>query len=610
MKKIYLICALLIGYFSSFAQIEIAHVEPPHWYVGMKNPEVQVLIHGKDIAKASVKLGNTLAVLKEVKKVSNPNYLFLTLSVGKKVGTLPITFSQANQTKTINYELLAKSKDKNRIQGFNASDLIYLIMPDRFANAVPENDNVEGMLEKANRSELYGRHGGDLQGITNNLSYLKDLGITALWLNPVLENDMPQSSYHGYAITDLYHVDRRFGGNQAYIDFINKAHQLGLKVIQDMVANHIGLHHWLMKDLPEPSWIHQFDSFTRSNYRLATASDPHASESDKMLMEKGWFDTTMPDINQTNPLFAKYLIQNSLWWIEYAGIDGIRMDTYPYNDKNFMAAWAKTLLDEYPTFNIVGEVWIHSVPMESYWLKGTKNRDKHISHLPSITDFPLYEAINAALNEPNGWNNGLSRLYHTLAEDFLYENPMENVIFLDNHDVTRFYSVVGEDLNKYKMGVALLMTMRGVPQLYYGTEVLMTGGPEHGYVRQDFAGGWAGDRVSVFQNLGLTPIQSEALEYLKKLANWRKNKKVIHSGKLTHFIPENDMYVYFRHNEQEKIMVIVHTGKEAKTLNTHRFKEFLKDVTKGKEVVSGQTLTNLQAIQVPAQSAMIVELEK
>lgn len=610
MKKICFFCIGLWVCFSAFAQIEVAHVEPPNWYVGMKNPEVQILVHGKDIANANVKLGNNLAVLREIKKVSNPNYLFLSINVGKKAGTLPIIFSQGSHTKTINYELHTKSKDKNRVQGFDASDLIYLIMPDRFANAMPENDNVEGMLEKANRNELYGRHGGDLQGITNHLPYLKDLGVTALWLNPVLENDMPQSSYHGYAITDLYNVDRRFGGNRAYLDFINQAHQLGLKVIQDMVANHIGLHHWLMKDLPEASWIHQFDSFTRSNYRLATASDPHASENDKMLMEKGWFDTTMPDINQTNPLLAKYLIQNSLWWIEYAGIDGIRMDTYPYNDKEFMAIWAKTLLDEYPTFNIVGEVWIHSVPMESYWLKGTKNRDKHISHLPSITDFPLYEAINAALNEPNGWNNGLSRIYHTLAEDFLYENPMKNVIFLDNHDLTRFYSVVGEDLNKYKMGLALLMTMRGVPQLYYGTEVLMTGGPEHGYVRQDFAGGWAGDKVNVFKNEGLTAVQSEALNYLKKLANWRKNKKVIHTGKLTHFIPANDMYVYFRHDEQEKIMVIIHTGKEAKKLDTKRFEEFLKGINKGKEIISGQTLADLQAINVPAQSAMIIELEK
>ncbi|GAB4186192.1 MAG: glycoside hydrolase family 13 protein [Thermoflexibacter sp.] len=610
MKKICLLCFGLWVCFSAFAQIEIAHIEPPNWYVGMKNPEVQILVHGKDIANANVKLGNSLAILKEVRKVSNPNYLFLNLTVGKKAGTLPIVFSQGSQTKAINYELRAKSKDKNRIQGFDASDLIYLIMPDRFANAVPENDNVEGMLERANRNELYGRHGGDLQGITNNLSYLKDLGVTALWLNPVLENDMPQSSYHGYAITDLYNVDKRFGGNQAYLDFINQAHRLGLKVIQDMVANHIGLHHWLMKDLPEASWIHQFDSFTRSNYRLATASDPHASENDKMLMEKGWFDTTMPDINQTNPLFAKYLIQNSLWWVEYAGIDGIRMDTYPYNDKEFMATWAKTLLDEYPTFNIVGEVWIHSVPMESYWLKGTKNRDKHISHLPSITDFPLYEAINAALNEPNGWNNGLSRVYHTLAEDFLYENPMENVIFLDNHDLTRFYTVVGEDLDKYKMGLALLMTMRGVPQLYYGTEVLMTGGPEHGYVRQDFAGGWAGDKVNVFKNEGLTSAQSEALNYLKKLANWRKNKKVIHTGKLTHFIPDNDIYVYFRHDEQEKVMVIIHTGKEDKKLNTKRFEEFLKGINKGKEIISGQTLADLQEINLPAQSAMIIELEK
>lgn len=611
MKYIILFYILLFS-LPATAQVEIAHVEPPNWYVGMKNTELQLLVHGKDIAKATVKLGNKLATLKETKKVSNPNYLFLTLSIAKnaKAGTLPITFTSGSQTKTINYELRAKSTEKNRAQGFDASDAVYLLMPDRFANAVPENDNVAGMLEKASRDSLYGRHGGDLQGITKNLDYIKNLGMTTIWLNPVLENDMPQSSYHGYAITDLYNVDRRFGGNQAYLDFIDKSHTLGLKVIQDMVANHIGSNHWLMKDLPEPTWIHQFEEFTRSNYRLATASDPHASEKDKMLMEKGWFDTTMPDVNQSNPLFAKYLIQNSLWWVEYGGIDGIRMDTYPYNDKQFMSDWASAILNEYPNFNIVGEVWIHSAPMESYWLKGTKNRDKYVSTLPSITDFPLYEATNAAMNEQNGWNNGLSRIYHTLAEDFLYEKPMENLIFLDNHDLMRFYSVVGEDLDKYKMAVGFLMTTRGTPQIYYGTEVLMTGGPEHAFVRRDFAGGWAGDKVNVFKNEGLTEKQKEASSYLSKLANWRKNKKVIHTGKLTHFIPENDIYVYFRHDAQEKVMVILHTGNNAKKLDTKRFEELLKDANKGKDIISDKVLDNLKTIDVPAKSIMIIELTK
>jgi glycosidase len=609
MKK-YIFLYLLLLSLSCFAQIEINHIEPPNWYVGMKNTELQILIHGKDIAKANVKLGNQLAKLKEIKKVSNPNYVFLTISIpsNAKAGNLPIVFTNANQSKTINYELRAKSIDKNRIQGFNASDVIYLIMPDRFANAVPANDNVEGMLEKANRNELYGRHGGDLQGITNNLGYIKDLGMTAIWLNPVLENDMPQASYHGYAMTDLYNVDRRFGGNQAYLDFINKAHSMGLKVIQDMVANHVGINHWIVKDLPEPTWIHQFDDFTRSNYRLATASDPYASEKDKMLMEKGWFDTTMPDINQSNPLFAKYLIQNSLWWIEYAGIDGIRMDTYPYNDKQFMSNWASAIFAEYPKFNIVGEVWIHSAPMESYWLKGTKNRDGFVSTLPSITDFPLYDAINAAMNEPNGWGSGLSRIYHTLAEDFLYEKPMENVIFLDNHDVTRFFSVVGEDFEKYKMATAFLMTTRGTPQVYYGTEVLMAGGPEHAYVRRDFLGGWAEDKGSVFKNEGLPQIQSEALSYMKKLANWRKDKKVIHTGKLTHFIPDNEMYVYFRHNAQERVMVVLNTGNQPKKLETKRFEELMKGFSTAKDIVSDKIFNDLKTIEIPAKSALILEL--
>ncbi|TAH22497.1 MAG: alpha-amlyase [Cytophagales bacterium] len=603
---------ILLFSLPAIAQVEIAHVEPPNWYVGMKNTELQLLVHGKDIAKATVKLGNNLATLKETKKVSNPNYLFLTLSIDKnaKAGTLPITFTSGSQTKTISYELRAKSTDKNRIQGFDASDVIYLIMPDRFANAVPENDNVAGMLETASRDSLYGRHGGDLQGITNNLAYIKNLGMTAIWLNPVLENDMPQASYHGYAITDLYNVDKRFGGNKAYLDFIEKSHQAGLKVIQDMVANHIGLHHWLMKDLPEPTWIHQFGEFTRSNYHLETASDPHASEKDKMLMEKGWFDTTMPDVNQSNPLFAKYLIQNSLWWIEYGGIDGIRMDTYPYNDKQFMSDWATAILNEYPKFNLVGEIWIGSPAIEAYWASGTKNRDGFVSTLPSVTDFPLLDAAKAAFNEPTSWTGGLSKLYGTLATDFLYQNPLNNVIFLDNHDDTRFFTTVGEDLDKHKMAIAFLLTTRGTPQIYYGTEVLMTGGPEHAYLRRDFAGGWAGDKVNVFKNEGLTEKQKEASNYMSKLANWRKNKKVIHTGKLTHFIPENEMYVYFRHDAQEKVMVIIHTGNNAKKLDTKRFEELLKDINKGKEVITNKEFDNLKVIDVPAKSVMIIELMK
>ena len=459
---------------------QFQHVEPPFWWIGMKNTSLQLLFYNKDvnISEYQASINYPGVELKEVKKVSNPHYLFLTLEVSPaaKAGSVPISFSLGKKKFAYQYELKVKDPAANRIQGFNSSDVIYLIMPDRFANGDIKNDSLPGMLEGAHRDKPEGRHGGDLKGITDHLDYIKDLGVTAIWLNPVLENNQPRSSYHGYAITDLYQIDRRFGSNEDYLAFINKSHQLGLKVIQDMVMNHIGNYHWLFKDLPEKSWIHQFPEFTRSNYQSSVVSDPYQSEYDANLISNGWFDTTMPDVNQTDSLFATYLIQNTLWWIEYAGIDGIRMDTYPYPDKNFMSRWVQEVLSEYPQFNIVGEVWFeNNISNTAYWQRGSNNKDGYQSTLPSVTDFPLCFTIPKALNEPTGFDTGMRKLYNTLCQDFIYPDPSNNLIFLDNHDMTRFFLSVGRDIRKLKMGLAFLLTTRGIPQLYYGTELLMDG---------------------------------------------------------------------------------------------------------------------------------------
>jgi glycosidase len=616
MNKVLLVVFCLISgvAYAQKVQPDFHHVEPSFWWLGMKNSSVQILFHNKNLNvgsyQASVKYDGV--ILKESKKVENPHFLFLTLEISStaKAGKVPVLFTDGKKSFTHYYELKNKSTDKNRVMGFNSSDVIYLIMPDRFANGDVKNDSIPGMLEATHRNMPYGRHGGDLKGISDHLNYLNNFGVTALWLNPVLENDQKTASYHGYAITDLYKVDRRFGTNEDYVDFIAKSHQLGMKVIQDMVFNHIGNDHWLMHDIPERDWIHVFPEFTRSNYSAPIISDPYQAKDDAVMMSDGWFDTTMPDLNQKNALLANYLIQNTLWWIEYAGIDGIRMDTYPYPDKDFMARWAKEVITEYPTFNIVGEVWMNSTAAVAYWQKGATNNDGYQSNLPSVTDFPFYGAVPQALGDQARGNSGMGRLYNLLNQDFLYPNANGNVTFLDNHDVTRFYTSIGKNLNKFKMGMAFLLTTRGIPQLYYGTELLMEGnGNNHSELRSDFPGGWLGDTKNAFTKEGRTSEQNEAYDYMRTLLNWRKNEPVIHTGKLTHYSVRDNMYVYFRYTNEKSIMVIMNGNTTEKVLNTKRFAENLKDAKKGMNVLTKETISDLTDLHVPAQSALIIALE-
>ena len=614
MKKILIFATLylLIRAFGSIVTAQkIERIEPPSWFTGMKDPAVQLMVYGKEIASFDVKADYAGVKITTLVKTENPNYLFINLNIssGTLPGNIPLTFIGGKQKMAYSYPLLAHPAALAR--GFNTSDVIYLLMPDRFANGDPSNDNVEGMLEKVNRTNPGGRHGGDLKGISEHLEYIKELGVTGIWLNPFIENNQPASSYHGYSITDFYRVDPRYGTNEDFKNLVIKAQNIGLKLVMDMIFNHIGSGHWWMKDLPSGDWVHQFSNFTRTNYRASTYMDPYSAKSDENLMEQGWFDKTMPDLNQNNPLVETYLTQNSLWWIAYFGIDGIRMDTYPYPEKNMMSRWAKRITDEFPGFFIVGEVWFQQEAATAYWAYDKVNSDGFRSNLPSVTDFPLSLATHRAFNEPDNWTDGVARLYLVLSQDFIYPEPFRNVIFLDNHDLPRYFTQTGMRLDIYKMGLSFILTTRGIPQFYYGTEIVMEGDKNKGdgYLRQDFPGGWEGDTKNAFTGQNLNPTEKEAFAFTKKLLNWRKENKVIHSGKLKQFIPENNLYVYFRYNDKESVMVILNNSeKETRTIRKERYLEAMDGFTYGNEVITGTEIPDLTSFTIAPKTAMIIEL--
>lgn len=588
------------------------HVEPPFWWTSMKNRSLQLLLHNGNvnIADYSVTVNYPGVTLAEVRKTANPHYLFLYLQLAADVkpGMIPMEFGLGKKTFKFAYELKDKPT-RSPLPPPDASDAVYLLMPDRFANGDVTNDSIPGMFEGAHRDKPHGRHGGDLKGIGDHLSYFRDLGVTALWLNPVLENNQPQWSYHGYAITDLYKVDARFGSNEEYRRLIEQGHNQGIKMIQDMVMNHVGNQAYFVKDLPDRDWLHNFPEFTRSNFRGSAMSDPYGSKEDADRMNSGWFDNHMPDLNQQNPMLATYLIQNSLWWIGYAGLDGIRMDTYPYPDKEFMSTWARTVLEEFPGFYIVGEVWISAVPTTAYWQKGMVNRDGYQSFLPSITDFSLYGAIPAALNEREGYDTGLARLYFLLSQDFIYPDANHLLTFLDNHDLTRFFNTVGKDPARFKLGLTFLLTTRGIPQLYYATELMMDGdASSHPDIRRDFPGGWKGDPINAFTGQGLSAHQQEAQALTKRLLNWRKSNPTFHGGRLVHFVPENNVYVYFRIKGNDRVMVVLNGSEKEVTLTTSRFRECLSGATTGKEVITGKSFDDLSSLSLAPRSALVLEI--
>jgi neopullulanase len=612
-KNVFLLLFSIIS-LSVFAQVE--RVEPAFWWVGMKNPQLQLLVHGKEISKSQVVIHCDGIELLKVNKVANPNYLFLDLyidNIKAKAGKFEILFQQNGKTiASFPYELKARRAGSSQREGFSSADVVYELMPDRFANGDPKNDNIDFQPEKANRTIDNGRHGGDIKGIQNHLDYIKELGATAIWSTPLLENNYTKYTYHGYAISDFYKIDPRFGSNNEYVNFVAASHQKGLKIIMDMVSNHCGINAWWMKDLPTEDWIHQWPAYTCTSFKASTIKDIHAANIDKKLYVDGWFDTTMPDMNQQNPYFWTYFIQNSIWWVEYANLDGIRMDTYPYNDRDAMSKWAKAITDEYPHFNIVGETWLSNSQDVAFWQKDAVNSLKYNSQLPTVMDFILQNSLETCFNEhAKPWEDkGMTRLYNTIANDYLYANVNNLFIFAENHDTQRYNYLLGGDLAKFKMAMSFLMTTRGIPQIYYGSEIGMTGNKDKGDgdVRHDFPGGWKGDSINAFSANGRTAAQNERFDYLTKLLNWRKNKAVIHTGLLTQYIPENDIYVYFRYNEKEKIMIVINNNETDQILKTERYAESLQDKTSGIDVMTGKKYDMKTSVTLPKQTTLILEL--
>lgn len=609
---------LLLLATQSLAQTtSIQHVEPLNWWVGMKDPNLQLLVHGTNIGETTPTIGYAGVKIQKTHQADSKNYLFLDLVIAKsaKPGTFPITFTREGKTvATYNYTLLPRQQDTEQLKGFDASDVIYLITPDRFANGDPSNDVVAGMKEnKVNRSAEGGRHGGDIRGIINHLDYIANMGFTAIWPSPMLENDMAAYSYHGYAITNHYKVDPRFGTLDEYKELATKAKAKGLKLIFDGVLNHTGSNYWWMKDLPFKNWLNYPDAYQPTNHRRTVNEDIYASEYDKDLMRRGWFDTTMPDMNGQNPFMANYLIQSSIWWIETLQLGGIRQDTYGYSDKSLLSNWSCRIMAEYPNFSLVGEEWSLNPLITSYWQQGKKNHDGYTGCLKSSMDFPLQTALVEDLKAPESSDpaKGMTRLYEALANDFVYPDPKALLVFGDNHDMDRLFTQLGKDVDLTRMALTYLLTVRGIPQIYYGTEVLMDNAPyfgNHGVIRSDFPGGWDGDAANAFTGKGLAQDQLDIQTHLKKLLNWRKNATVIHHGNTLHFAPFGGVYVYFRFNETKTVMVILNSNKTSTAIDPQRFAEILKGKTNAINVLTGEKTDLNGPFQIGGKAAVVLEI--
>ena len=569
---------------------------PSFWWAGMKNPELQILLYGENLALSDVSVSGEGIFLKETVRQDNPNYLLLYLDLSEaKAQTFQILLKNGKKKLQIPYELKSRVRRGEDVKGFTSEDVLYLIMPDRFANGNPENDVVDGMREKkVDRADAFARHGGDIQGISSHLDYIADLGVTAIWLNPTQENDMESGSYHGYAITDYYQIDRRFGSNEDFCALVEKAHEKNLEVVMDMIFNHCGSENYLFKDKPSKEWFNYHSNYVQTSFKTASVMDIHASAFEKKIATDGWFTSVMPDFNQRNRHVVRYLIQSSIWWIEYAGINGIRQDTHPYADFDFMSQWCKEVLDEYPYFNIVGETWLNSNVLVSYWQKDSKLAAPLNSNLPTVMDFPLQALINQAFDEETGeWGGGLYKLYDYQTQDLVYANPMNLLTFLDNHDTSRFAQTdeMAKNLKRYKQAMVFLLTTRGIPQIYYGTEILMTGdkGKGDGDLRKDFPGGWQGDTRNCFAKNGRTALENEAFEFTRQLLNWRKGNQVIGKGSLKHYSIQNGVYVYQREFNGKSVVIIMNGTDDSKELDLAPYQEILPrenalDVLTGKNV--------------------------
>ena len=632
MKKNLISLALLMSTMSMNAAVSVDRIEPTNWYVGMKDTSLQLMVYGKDVRNADVEINYPGVRIDSIARLDSPNYLLVYLNIdGAKAGEMTLNFKQGKQYKKVKYELRDRAMAGDKRIGFTNEDVLYMLMPDRFANGNPQNDVIKTMRDKTcDRNAPSLRHGGDLEGIRQHLDYFKELGVTTLWFTPVLENDNPSdgksSSYHGYATTDYYKVDPRFGTNDEYKRLIDEAHQNGLKVVMDMIFNHCGYYHPWVADLPSKDWLNTpewledqakdnkdgiiktNEKYLQTNGKLTTVFDPYASKFDLHQTVDGWFVPTMPDLNQRNPHVLKYLIQNSEWWIETVGIDGIRMDTYPYADADAMALWMKTINNEYPNFNTVGEAWVTEPAYTAALQKDSKLSEKN-SHLKTVMDFAFFDRINQAKNEEtDDWFSGMNRVYNVFCYDYLYPNPKSVMAFVENHDTDRFLGE-GKDTVALKQAMALLLTINRIPQVYYGTEVLMNGTKAitDGYVRCDYPGGWTGDKHNAFTAEGRTKAENDMFNWMSRLLHWRQGNEVITKGSQTQFCTHKGIYVIARQYNGKNVMTIINGKREANELDVKRYAEIIGNAEKAVDVTTGRNVIINHNIKLRPRQAMILE---
>lgn len=610
----------MLALFAFVCQLPLAaqtiEAYPTNWFVQMKYNKVQILLRKPSSFKtnAQVQVNYPGVTLLKTHHFTNPNYLAVDIVISNiaKPGQVKFTIQEGNQTSSFNWSLKNRrvGNGTQYAQGVNSKDFIYFLMPDRFSNGDKSNDKVVGLKDQSlNRDSIFLRHGGDLQGVLNHLDYLQGLGVTSLWMTPVLENDMPNRTEHGYAATNQYAIEKRFGGDIAYLKLSDALHQRGMKLIQDIVYNHSGRFHFLVQDAPDKTWVHQWPKFTEPSHKEQVLFDPYASKTEQVKMTDGWFTPEMPDLNQSNPFMAKFLTQNAIWSVETFGVDGFRIDTYKYNDLVFMNQLNQILKNDFPSITSFGESWVHGVAAQAYFVENNMNVPFK-SNLEGGQDFQtLFYGILPALNENFGWTDGVTKLYTTLSNDFLYKDASRNVLFLDNHDMTRILSSLGESVPKLKVALAWLFTCRGIPQLYYGTEVMMKGiaNPD-GWVRLDFPGGWEGDKKNAFTGEGLTAEEKSIQDYTKLLGNYRKQSTALQSGKMMQYIPNNGLYVYFRYDAKSTVMCIMNTDKQTRTVDMNDFSERTNGFKGGKDIITNQQINT--KFELPAMSMQVIELTK
>lgn len=612
MKKIISISFILFLTTNMFARQAnfIKRMEPASWWSGMKQTELQVMLYGNDVSACSFSVKNKAIPVSNIVKTDNPNYMFVYLDTKHvQPGIYYFILKRGNKMQEIRYVFNLRSENSGNRPSYSAADAVYLVMPDRFANGNPKNDSVKGYKQGVKFGKLNQRQGGDIQGIIDHLDYIADFGMTAIWSTPLLEDNDTAYSYHHYACSNFYKIDPRFGTNQDYKRLGDSCHAKGLKLIMDIVPNHCGITHWWTNDLPAKDWYHHWPAFTRTNYKVQVQTDPHASKADRYQFENGWFDTNMPDLNIGDTLLFDYLLQSYKYWIEYAGVDGLRVDTYPYNHLQDVSRLMGAIREEYPNMNIVGECWVKTTAQMAYYQTGNHNRDGFDSNLPSVMDFLLKDVFVEAIQEPEAWNTGMIRFYDHFALDFAIPNTDNVMNLLDNHDMDRFSAEVDRDPKLYKMGLALLATVRGFPQLYYGDEIMINA-PAGSYesARPTFPGGWPNDAHNAFTKQGRTPEENDIYDYAKRVFQFRKHTKALQNGKMTQFLPEDGLYVFFRYNDYQTVMVVVNNNKTDKSLDLSRFSEMNIHGKTATEITTEQTFQLDKSIKIPGKTVYVLDI--